>query len=193
METSEMWQLLPVWNKEASTKMSSQRTSKSAIIQRNTIGKQQGGVSGGTTPLSTGTPSATQQDPLIATESNDNVSFLVVATTKMAPVDNTSNNSWMQTDNMVPYHKFSNHTDQLVHEKLREKNFALAKGYYQLVNELNHYKGRNSVQNSSIQGYQDSSISAALSERRSRLAKIEPSIVTKVVSFICFQDQEVLL
>jgi len=45
----------------------------------------------------------------------------------------------------------------------------------------------------SIQGYQESSISAALSERRSRLAKIEPSIVTKVVSFICFQDQEVLL
>ena len=35
--------------------------------------------------------------------------------------------------------------------------------------------------------------SAALSERRSCLAKNEPSIVTKVVSFICFQDQEVLL
>ena len=93
------------------------------------------------------------------------------------------------------YHiiKFSNRTDQQLHEKLREKHFALAKGYYQLINELNHYKGRNSVQNSSIQGYQDSSISAALSERRCRLAKIEPSIVTKVVSFICFQDQEVLL
>jgi hypothetical protein len=52
-------------------------------------------------------------------------------------------------------------------------------------------KVRNLVQNSSIQGYQDSSISAAFSERRSRLAKIEPSIVTKVVS--CFYFQEALL
>ena len=90
-------------------------------------------------------------------------------------------------DDMVPhpYHKFSNHTDQQVHEKLREKHFALAEGFYQLVNELNHYKGRNSLARFktrlSIRGYQDSSISAALSERRSRLAKIEPSIVTKVV------------
>ena len=67
---------------------------------------------------------------------------------------------------------------------LREKHFALAKGYYQLVNVLNHYKGRNSVRNSSIRGYQESSISAVLSERRFRLAKIEPSIVTKFVSFI---------
>jgi hypothetical protein len=41
-----------------------------------------------------------------------------------------------------------------------------------------------------IQGCQDSSISAALSERRSRFAKIEPSIVTKVVSFIFFQDKK---
>jgi hypothetical protein len=44
-----------------------------------------------------------------------------------------------------------------------------------------------------MRGYQESAISAALSERRSRLAKIDPSTVTKVVSFICFQDQEVLL
>ena len=131
-----------------------------------------------------GTPSTTQ-DPLIDTESDDEVSTSVVATSKMAPVDDTINkNSRMQMDDMVPYHKFSNRMDQQVHDKLREKHFALAKGYYQLVNELNHYKGRNSVQNSSIRGYQDSSISAALSERRSRLAKIEPSIVTKVVSFI---------
>jgi hypothetical protein len=116
-----------------------------------------------------------------------------IDTRNMAPVDDTINNSRMQMDDMEPYHKFSNRTDQQVHDNLREKHFALAKGYYQLINELNHYKGRNSVQNSSIRGYQDSSISAALSERRSRLAKIEPSIVTKVVSFICFQDQEVLL
>ena len=64
-------------------------------------------------------------------------------------------------DNMVPYHKFSNRTNQQVHDNLREKHFALAKGYYQLVNELNHYKGRNSVQNFSIRGYQESSISTA--------------------------------
>ena len=60
-------------------------------------------------------------------------------------------------------------------------HFALTKVQNnQMVQKLNHYKGRNS----SIQGYQESSISAALSERHSRLAKIEPSIVTKVVSFI---------
>ena len=105
---------------------------------------------------------------------NQHPSTLTFDTRKMAPVDDTINNSRMQMDDMVPYHKFSNRTDQQVHDKLREKHFALAKGYYQLINELNHYKGRNSVQNSSIRGYQDSSISAALSERRSRLAKIEP-------------------
>ena len=59
----------------------------------------------------------------------------------MAPVDDTINKYPMQMDDMVPYHKFSNRTDQQVHDKLREKHFALAKGYYQLVNELNHYKG----------------------------------------------------
>ena len=52
---------------------------------------------------------------------------------------------------------------------------------------------------SSMRGYQESSISAALSERRSRLAKIEPSIVTKVVSFIfktkkfCFEHVSLML
>ena len=131
-----------------------------------------------------GTPSAAQ-DPLIDTESNDDVSSSVVATRKMSPVDNTINNSRMQMDIMVPYHKFSNRIDQQVYDKLREKHFALAKGFYPLVNELNHYKGRNSVQNSSILGnQQEFSISAALSERCSCLAEIEPSIVTKVVSFI---------
>ena len=35
-----------------------------------------------------------------------------------------------------------------------------------------------------MRGYQESAISAALSERRSRVAKIDPSTVTKVVSFI---------
>ena len=113
------------------------------------------------------------------------VSTSVIDTRKLAPVDDTINNSRMQMDDMEPYHKFSYRTDQQgVHDNLRGKHFALAKGYYQLVNELNHYKGRNSVQNSSIRGYQDSSISAALSECRFRLAKTEPSIVTKVVSFV---------
>ena len=92
-----------------------------------------------------GTPSATStQDPLLDNESDDEVSNSVVATRKMAPVDDTMSNSQMQMDNMVPYHKFSNHTDQQVYDKLREKHFALAKGYYQSVNELNHYKGHNS-------------------------------------------------
>ena len=74
------------------------------------------------------------------------VSFSVVDTRKMAPVDDDINNSRMQMeDDMVPYHKFSNRTDQQVHDNLREKHFVLAKGYYQLVNELNHYKGCNSL------------------------------------------------
>ena len=91
-----------------------------------------------------GTPSATSaKDTVIDTESDDDVSFSVVDTRKMAPVDDTINNFRMQMDDMVPYHKFSNRTDQQVHDKLRGKNFALAKGYYQLVNELNYYKGRN--------------------------------------------------
>ena len=59
------------------------------------------------------------------------------------------------------------------------------------MNSITTKVRRNSVQNSSIQGYEDSSISAALSECRSRLAKIEPLIATKVVSFFFFQDQEV--
>ena len=106
---------------------------------------------GGNTPSSMGTPSVTStKDSVIDTDSDDDVSTSVIDTRKLAPVDGTINNSQMQMDDMVPYHKFSNCTDQQVHEKLREKHFALAKGYYQLVNELNHYKGRNSVQNSSI-------------------------------------------
>ena len=97
------------------------------------------GVSGGATPSSMGTPSATStKGPVIDTASDDDISFSVVDTREMAPVDDTINNSRMQMDNMVPYHKFSNCTDQQVHDKLREKHFALAKGYYQLVNELNH-------------------------------------------------------
>ena len=42
---------------------------------------QRQGVSGGTTPLSTGTPSAAQ-DPLIDTESDDDISSSVGAATK---------------------------------------------------------------------------------------------------------------
>jgi len=97
-------------------------------------------VSGGTTPLSMGTPSATStNESVIDTDSDDDISTSVIDTRKMAPVnDIINNNSWMQMDDMEPYHKFSNCTDQQVHDKLREKHFALAKGYYQLVNELNH-------------------------------------------------------
>ena len=106
---------------------------------------------GGNTPSLMGIPFATStKDPVIDSDSNDDVFTSVVDTRKMAPVDDASNNSRMQMDDMVPYHKFSNRTDQQVHDKLREKHFALAKGYYQLVNELNHYKGRNSVQKSLV-------------------------------------------
>ena len=52
-----------------------------------------------------GTPSATYtQDLLIDTECDDDVSSSVDATRKMALVNDTINNSWMQMDNMVPYH-----------------------------------------------------------------------------------------
>ena len=37
---------------------------------------------------------------------------------KMAPVDNSINNSWMQIDDTVPYYNFSILTDQQVHDKL---------------------------------------------------------------------------
>ena len=85
-----------------------------------------------------GTASAiSTKDPLIDTDSNDDVSTSVIDTRKLAPVDDTINNSRMQMDDMVPYHKFSNRTDQQVHDNLREKHFALAKGFYPLVNELN--------------------------------------------------------
>jgi len=145
---------------EQRSKYQNELTKKKRIGDYPKEPNQQQGASGGATPLKMGTPSATQ-DPLIDTESDDDVSSSVASTRKMAPINDTIYNSRMQMDDIVPYHKFSNRTDQQVHDKLREKHFALAKGYYQLVNDLNHYKGRNSVQNSSIRGYQESSISAA--------------------------------
>ena len=62
---------------------------------------------GGNTPSSmVGTPSATStKDPVIDTDSNDDVSTSVIDTRKMAPVDDAINYSRMQMDNMVPYHK----------------------------------------------------------------------------------------
>jgi hypothetical protein len=64
---------------------------------------RQQGVSGGTTPSLMGTPSATTstQDPVIDTESDDDVSFSVlVDTRKMAPVDDTINISRMQMEDI---------------------------------------------------------------------------------------------
>ena len=64
-------------------------------------------------------------------------------------------------DDMVPYHKFSNHRDQQVHDKLRENILHLPKDIINWsMNSITTKMRRNSVQNSSIQGY-------------SRLAKIE--------------------
>ena len=52
------------------------------------------------------TPSATStKDPVIDTDSNDDISTSVIDTRKMAPVDDTINNSWMQMDDMEPYQK----------------------------------------------------------------------------------------
>ena len=55
----------------------------------------------GSTPSSMETASATQ-DPLLDTESDDEVSFSVVATRKIDPSNDTINDSWMQMDKMVP-------------------------------------------------------------------------------------------
>ena len=83
---------------------------------------------GGNTPSSMGTPSATStKDPVIDTDSNDDVSTSVADTRKMAPVDDAINNSQMQMDDMVPYHKFSYRTDQQVHDKLRGNILHLPK------------------------------------------------------------------
>ena len=80
---------------------------------------------GGNTPSSMRTPSDTsKKDPVIDTNSDDDVSTSVIDTRKMAPVDDTINNSWMQMDDMEPYHKFSNRTDQQVHDNLRGKTFC---------------------------------------------------------------------
>ena len=60
---------------------------------------------GGNTPSSMGTPSATiTKNPVIDTDSDDDVSTSVIDTRKMAPVDDTINNSRMQMDDMEPYH-----------------------------------------------------------------------------------------
>ena len=92
------------------------------------LSNRQQGVSGGTTPSSMGTPSATgTKAPVIDTESDDDVSFSVVDTRKMAPVDDTINNSQMKMDDMVPYHKFSKRMDQQVHDILRKKILHLPK------------------------------------------------------------------
>ena len=146
METSDMWQIATA-GMEQRSKYQNELTKKKRICDYPKQPNRRQGVSGGTTPSSMGTPSATStKDPVIDTDSDNDVSTSIIATRKMAPVDDTiTNNSQMQMDDMVPYHKFSNRTDQQVQDNLREKHFALAKGYNQLVNELNHYKGRNSL------------------------------------------------
>ena len=70
------------------------------------------------------TPSATQ-DPLVDTESNDDLSSSVFSAREMTPVNS---NSWMQMDNMVAYHKFSNRMDQQVQYILKENTLHLPKG-----------------------------------------------------------------
>ena len=111
-----------------------------------------------------GAPSATStKDPAVDTESDDDVSFSVVDTRKMVPVNDTINNSRMQMDNMVPYHKFSNRTDN--------KYMAIwGKNILHLPKDIINWS-MNSITTKvvirfktrfSIQGYQDFSISAAL-------------------------------
>ena len=135
------------------------------------------GDAGGNTPSSSmGTPSAAStKDPIIDTDSDDDVSTSVIDTTKLAPVDDTINNSRMQMDDMVPYHKFSNRTDQQVCNKLREKILHLPKDITNWsMNSISTKVVIRFKTRLSIRGYQESSISTALSERRSRLAKVEP-------------------
>ena len=88
--------------------MSLQRKSEQAIIQQKKQPNRRLGDVGGNTPSSMGTPSATgTKDPVIDTDSDDDVcvSTSLIDTRKMAPVDDTINNSWMQMDDMEPYQK----------------------------------------------------------------------------------------
>ena len=77
---------------EQRSKYQNELTKKKRIVNYPKEPNRQQGVSGGTTPSSMGTPSATStKAPVIDTESDDDVSFSVVHTRKMAPVDDTIN------------------------------------------------------------------------------------------------------
>ena len=86
------------------------------------------------------------------------------------------------------------------HTSLQEIHNDLVFSYYKISSDLNHYKGQHSVQVSSLRGYEDSCALAANSARRLFLAKMDPSVVAKVVSYIfktkkfcCEQVSDVLL
>jgi hypothetical protein len=70
------------------------------------------------------------------------------------------------------------------HTSLQEIHNDLVRSYYKISSDLNHYKGQHSVQVSSLRGYEDSSAFAVNSARRLFLAKMDPSVVAKVVSYI---------
>ena len=69
------------------------------------------------------------------------------------------------------------------HTSLQEIHNDLVRSYYKISSDLNHYKGQHSVQVSSLRGYEDSS---ALAEKKAQclfLAKMDPSVVAKVISY----------
>ena len=86
------------------------------------------------------------------------------------------------------------------HTSLQEIHNDLVRSYYKISSDLNHYKGQHSVQVSSLHGYEDSSALAANSAQHLFLAKIDSSVLAKVVSYIfktkkfcCEQVSDVLL
>ena len=128
------------------------------------------------------------------------------------------------THNIHPtfvFEKLCNRSDQVKYDKLKDEHISLqeihnklkdeqtslqeiyndlVRSYYKISSDLNHYKGQHSVQVSSLRGYEDSSALAANSARRLFLAKMDPSFVAKVVSYIfktkkfcCEQVSDVLL
>ena len=77
---------------EQRSKYQNELTKKKRIVNYPKEPNRQQGVSGGTTPSSMGTPSATStKAPVIDTKSGDDVYFSVVDTRIMAPVDDTIN------------------------------------------------------------------------------------------------------
>lgn len=119
------------------------------------------------------------------------------------------------------FEKLCNRSNQVKYAKLKDEHISLQKiynklkdeqtslqeihndlvhSYYKILSDLNHYKGQHSVQVSSLRGYENLSALVANSAGRLLFAKMDPSVVAKVVCYIfktkkfcCEQVSDVLL